>query len=262
MVWINIDGKDYKGEKGMTLLELARKEGLDIPTLCYHPALEPYGSCRLCLVEITKGGQGRLVSSCTYPIREEGLEVNTCSPRIQGIRGMVMELTLARCPGVKEIQELAEKLGVRERRLAHHGEEDCILCGLCVRVCREIIGKEALGFVHRGAEREVATPFFARNPDCVGCTACAFVCPTGAIKVAEEGARRLISPWQSDIPLARCLDCGIPFSPEDTAGYLLGKLGLPAGWLKLCPACRRKAVARELSQQGVPTGKKGTVVVK
>lgn len=184
---LQIDGREVKAEAGMTILEASKSVSIDIPTLCYHPALSPSGSCRLCSVEIVSKGRNKIVTSCNYPV-EEGLVVNTKSPDVIEVRTMLTELMLARCPNVKEIQDLAREYGVEKPRFKLE-DDNCIVCGLCTRICEERIGVSAINFVGRGVDRKVETPFQGTldiNLDvCLACGACAFVCPTGAIKLED-----------------------------------------------------------------------------
>ncbi|RZN67156.1 MAG: 2Fe-2S iron-sulfur cluster binding domain-containing protein [Candidatus Methanolliviera hydrocarbonicum] len=175
-----IDGREVEAEEGTTLLEVARSIGIDIPTLCYHPALEPLGACRLCSVEIVKRGRKRVVTACNYPV-EDGLLVRTDSPDIIEIRTMLLELLLARCPEEERIQNLAREYGVVRPRFKLE-DESCILCGLCTRVCEELVGVSAINVINRGVEREVDTPYKELSDDCIGCGLCALLCPTDAIK--------------------------------------------------------------------------------
>jgi len=190
MVTLTIDGKSVQIEEGKTVLDAARKQGIKIPTLCYHPEVTSYGACRLCQVEITKGKRTRLVVSCLYPA-EEGLSVRTTSERIIRNRRLIIELLLARCPEVKAVQDLAKEYGVEKPRFRLK-QENCILCGLCVRVCSEILGVNAIGFASRGTSKKIEVPFKETPEDCLGCGACSYVCPTGAIQMETEARKRWV----------------------------------------------------------------------
>jgi len=185
-----IDDLQIETETPRTILEAALSVGIRIPTLCHHPALEPFGSCRLCTVEIEKAGRKRFVTACNYPI-EEGLVVRTATPAVQDIRRMIMELFLARCPGEKRIQDLAKEHGITEPRFRLENEK-CILCGLCCRVCAELVGVFAINFQNRGTEREVNAPYGELSEDCIACGACLMVCPTSAI--SDQGNIFPLSP--------------------------------------------------------------------
>ena len=180
---MKIDGIELKTIEGKSILEVAEKVGIKIPTLCFNDALEPFGGCRLCSVEIIdKRGRKKVVTACNYPVFD-GLVVETKSEKIFRTRQMLLELLLARCPKAKRIQELAREYDVKEPRFfVVDAEEDCILCGLCARVC-EKVGVSAINFANRGIEREVTAPYHAISDDCVGCGACAIVCPTDSKKV-------------------------------------------------------------------------------
>lgn len=175
MITLTINGLRASVEKGTTILEAARFLGFPIPTLCHHEGLSPYGACRLCVVEIGDGPGARLVSSCTYPA-EEGLKVRTASERVVKARRMVIELLLASCPQSKVIQDIASKHNVRQQRFRQE-YEDCILCGLCVRMCEEQMMAKAIGFRGRGSGRSIGTPFDIRSDVCRLCGGCMQVCP-------------------------------------------------------------------------------------
>jgi len=238
-VSVTIDGREIQVARDVTALEAARELGIHIPTLCYHPALTPYGACRLCVVEVKRGKRSRLVTSCTYPIREDGLVIDTHSERVLRDRRMIVELLLARCPNVKIIQDLADELGVERPRFSLK-EEDCILCGLCVRVCEEVIGASAISFVGRGPDRKVMTPFQEASDVCLGCGACADVCPTGAIKLEDVLDKRNMVNWHTALERRRCRMCGNYFAPEVELKYLEGKADLLQEMMEVCPQCRRK----------------------
>ena len=184
LIKVTIDGKDTFVKRDTTILQAATDLGIDIPTLCHHPALEPYGACRLCTVEVIRDGRSRMVTSCNYPIRTE-IEVLTASPKILRGRKMIVELLWARCPEAEVFKSLGAQYGIEKPRFALGGDELCYLCGLCVRFCNEVVGAKAIGFIGRGVDREVGTPFYTISEACIACGACEYICPTGAIKVSD-----------------------------------------------------------------------------
>jgi heterodisulfide reductase subunit A-like polyferredoxin len=187
MISLTIDGKTVEVEEGSTVLQAAQKLGIEVPTLCYHKALVPYGACRLCLVELVSSGGSQIQASCVYPA-QEGLVVKTDTERVQKTRKIMMELLLARCPEVEAIQEKARELGVYQTRFPKKNE-DCILCGLCVRVCQERMQAGAINFTGRGPEKTIAPAYDKHSPVCMACGACEVVCPTGSADLSEVSSR-------------------------------------------------------------------------
>ncbi len=184
MVSFTINDRQLQVEEDRTVLEVAREQGIKIPTLCYHKELMPYGACRLCLVEIVDGGRAGLEASCVYKVTDD-LKVKTDTRRVKKARKIVFELLLARCPDAEKIKKLAEEYGVTATRIKLKKKENCILCGLCVRVCAEISQRRAQSFSGRGVRRKVQTPFNKVSERCIGCGACAYLCPVEALKIEE-----------------------------------------------------------------------------
>ncbi len=162
MITFKLNGKEVQGKKGQYILQVARENGIEIPTLCHHEALEPAGMCRLCTVELFDGRKSRFVTACNYPIWE-GMEVFTDSEKVHSGRKLIVEMLLSRCPEVPVIKDLALKYGITETRFELEND-DCILCGLCVRIC-ERMGNSALSLAGRGTEYEGGHPFSSS----VGC---------------------------------------------------------------------------------------------
>jgi len=175
MIKLFMNGMEVQAEEGWTLLETAKFYGLEIPTLCHNDGLTPWGGCRLCVVEIGVTPKTRLVSSCTYPA-EEGLVVHTDTKRVIRARRMMIELMLSTAPMSKKIQDLASKFGVTQQRFPPRNEE-CVYCGLCVRICDEQMNARAIGFQNRGYKRKISTPFDIKSEECRLCGACIYICP-------------------------------------------------------------------------------------
>jgi predicted molibdopterin-dependent oxidoreductase YjgC len=248
MATVTIDGKPCTAHVGETILSVARRNGIWIPTLCHHEALEPYAACRLCVVEIQRGGRWQVVTSCNYPVRDD-LTVRVDSERAVRDRRGVMQLLLARSPDSPELRQLAARMQVEATPYPKvtEAQRNCILCGLCVRVCEERIGASAISLVGRGVERAVAAPFRMASEDCIGCGACAAVCPVGTIVVRTHPEEVEISPFKTRVKLARCPGCGRPLASE-LARQALGRRGGPVvvemlARSPLCPQCKREKLA-------------------
>jgi bidirectional [NiFe] hydrogenase diaphorase subunit len=166
----------------MTVLEAAQDAGISIPTLCHHAQLEPFGGCRLCLVEAEVNGWTRLVVSCVYPAQED-LIVRTRSEKIDRIRKTLLELLLAHAPDSPPLQDLAREYGADKDRFEKESSF-CIHCGLCVRYCAEVKRKDAVGFIDRGVRKEISfLPEIAAR-ECNDCKECFPLCPTSYLQAA------------------------------------------------------------------------------
>ncbi|MDZ4245522.1 MAG: 2Fe-2S iron-sulfur cluster-binding protein, partial [Dehalococcoidia bacterium] len=222
MVNLTINGKKVQAQKGEMLLQVCRDNGFNIPTLCHNDAVEPDGRCRLCSVEVTEGNSPRIVVSCHFPVKD-GIDVQTASPRVMAVRKLVMELLAARCPDKPQITGFARTFGVTEPRYKPSYDDDCILCGLCARVCSEVVGVNALSLVNRGSTKWAATPFYEASKDCIGCGSCAYVCPTDCIGMEQEGDRRFFRKWKTEFKMKSCPVCGEYWAPEYLLEYIQKK---------------------------------------
>ena len=221
MVNISIDGQQVSVEQGKTILQVCEDLGIKIPTLCYHPSLPPYGACRLCLVEAGTEKRMKVTASCTYPVWD-GLVVRTDTERVLKSRRIMAELHLARCPNSEAVKKVAAEIGVTETRFPKK-DEDCVLCGLCVRVCSQLMKAGVIDFKGRGHSRTIAPAYDKKSPICMACGACEVVCPTGAVDlkklttheprpIAAEYDAGLVSrgaiyiPFQQAIPKVPVID--------------------------------------------------------
>jgi bidirectional [NiFe] hydrogenase diaphorase subunit len=213
---IILDGRPVSAERGAFLLDVIRAAGVQIPTLCHHPSLEPTGACRLCVVEITHpdwNGWSGLVTSCLYPA-EPGLEVRTRSDRVVAARRTLLEMLLARCPDAVEVRELAREEGIEETPFpVQSGADKCVLCGLCVRVCQDL-GPGAIAPLGRGPAKMIGPRPDRVGEECTGCGACALVCPTDEIRLERRPG--LLTIWNREFEVAvctvitdRCRGCGV-----------------------------------------------------
>jgi iron-only hydrogenase group A len=204
MLTIEINGKKLEAQKGETILTVARRNGIEIPTLCHMEGLAPSGACRMCVVDVE--GVANLLTACSYPVAD-GMKVRTHSPRAVDTRKTIVQLLLANHPddclycgrsSNCDLQQLARDLGVTRRE--YHGfrakktldvsgpalvrdPEKCILCGKCVRVCEDVQSVAAIDFVGRGSKTVIGTAFSRAlaTSSCINCGQCVVVCPTGAL---------------------------------------------------------------------------------
>jgi len=239
IITLTIDGVEVQAREGSTILEAAREYGIEIPTLCYHEELAPFGACRFCSVEVEREGKSRIVASCIYEV-EDGLVARTDSERVMRVRRRLLALLLARCPNIDLIKDMASRMGIEPQPRFKQEKEECILCRLCrlcVRACQEIVGIGAIGFAAGGINKKVVTPFERPSNVCIGCGICAYVCPAGYIKIKDVGDTRIIENWDMEFKLEKCNKCGKYFAPEAQLDYIRKKLNLPEDALQNCREC-------------------------
>ena len=234
-ITLQVDGAAVTVPAGTSVMRAAAEAGMAVPKLCATDSLQPFGSCRLCLVEID--GKKGTPASCTTPV-EPGMVVHTQTPRLERLRRNVMELYISdhpldclTCPanGDCELQDMAGVVGLREVRYGgvdgegagkNHldaptddsnpyfsfDESKCIVCSRCVRACDEIQGTLALTIVGRGFDSKVSpggTNFF--DSECVSCGACVQACPTATL--SEKSVIDLGTPTRT--VLTTCAYCGV-----------------------------------------------------
>jgi bidirectional [NiFe] hydrogenase diaphorase subunit len=236
-VTIQMDTRQVAAAEGETVLETARKNGIHIPTLCYHPALKPSGSCKLCAVEVENpDGHAITMLSCVLKVKA-GMVIRTQGKMVQQARAKALTRLVQMAPQARRLQDLADREGIA----LPPAPDGCIRCRLCVRVCKEIIGQEALRMDRIGGRLQVVPV-----PDrCIGCGTCANLCPTQVIKVIDEGQMRTVRTDDVIIgvhPLERCEGCGKYYATEKQV-HLVEQRTEPHTHVKLrhhyCPACAK-----------------------
>ena len=189
-VEITINDKKITVPRDTMLLKAIQDAKISVPTLCRNKSLTPTGSCRLCVCEIDINGKKELVTSCNYPIRES-ITVETESEQVKAHRKVLAEMYLGRWPDVPLIKAIAKRCGVTDgsrfkSEFTDTNPKSCILCGQCVNACDEFIMERILDFAGRGITRHLTMPFGQVDPHCVGCTSCAYVCPTRALEIIDD----------------------------------------------------------------------------
>jgi len=206
MIELTIDGINARAQEGTTVLEAARDMGIIIPTLCYHEGLSPYGACRVCIVEVVKRNGSSLEASCTLPV-EQGQVIFTNSENVRKARRVIIELLLSSCPNSKTLQDMASNMGINSIRFKIK-DRGCILCGLCVRYCREQMQSGGIGFVGRGISRKVATAFDVTPEECRNCGGCEWICPVcERACTADNLVDGLCGGCQNIVPVETCPVC-------------------------------------------------------
>jgi len=243
-ITITIDNKPCTCESGEFLIDIAKRNGIFIPTLCsMKPVLLERGCCRVCVVELVENSHSKIIVSCIYPVERE-CEVFTTSEKVLQERGIVLALLKLLAPEAKLITQMATAFHAPDLSMLEPSREgsSCILCGRCVDACN-LLGTSAIAAMNRGVAKEINTAYAAPAASCIGCASCANVCPTDAISVEENGTIRSI--WNQDFELAHCEVCG----------ELLGTMASLERAAKLsgndptacCPNHQRKHTARSFA---------------
>ena len=245
MPTLRVNGRKVTVAQDVYLLEACRTAGIELPTLCSFDGLEPWGGCRLCVVDMSLAKWDddwfKMVTACNHPV-EEGMTVITDSERVLATRRVVLDLLLARCPETPLIQQLAREHGIEETSYQPYPEPtDCILCGLCTRVC-DHIGVSAIASTNRGWGREISPPFNEPPPDCIGCLACAEICPTDHIKFTTSNARRTI--WGKEFEMLRDPKTGEAVITKATAEHFAERSGVPKSYFETSDKTKRLEMAK------------------
>lgn len=236
-ITFHINGREISASPGQTVLEAARKHGIHIPTLCYHPALKPSGSCKMCAVLVENiAGHPMTMLSCVLKVKK-GLAIQTDGQEVREARAQALNRLIQLAPQSRRLREMAAEASIE----LPSPPDGCIQCRLCVRVCKEIVGQEALRMEKRGAQLHVAA-----NPGkCIGCGTCANLCPMHVIDVIDEGPLRIVRKGDmvfGQHPLERCEGCGKYYATEQQV-HLIEERTRPHLPVKLhhhyCPACAK-----------------------
>jgi NADH dehydrogenase/NADH:ubiquinone oxidoreductase subunit G len=242
---LTVNGRKVAVDEDIYLLEACRAAGVELPTLCNFDGLEPWGGCRMCVVDMSLARWDddwfKMVTACNHPV-EEGMTVVTDSERVLATRRVVLDLLLARCPDTPLIQQLARDHGIEETSYELYPEPtDCILCGLCTRVC-DHIGVSAIASTDRGWGREIAPPFNEPPPDCIGCLACAEICPTDHIKFTNSNTVRTI--WGKEFEMLRDPKTGEAVITKAQAAHFAERSGVPLTYFETSDKTKRLEVAK------------------
>ena len=245
MPTLTVNGRAVTVPEDACLLDACRAAGVQVPTLCQFDGLEPWGGCRLCVVDMSLRSWDddwfKMVTACNHPVAE-GMTVVTDSDRVLETRQVVLDLLLARCPNTPLIRRLAREHGLERTTFRVNPDPtDCILCGLCTRVC-DHIGVSAIASVNRGWGREIAPPFNEAPPDCIGCLACAEICPTDCIPYEDSPARRRI--WGKDFEMLRDPKTGEAVITRAQAEHFAKRSGVPVSYFETSDRSKRRELAR------------------
>jgi formate dehydrogenase alpha subunit len=202
-VTLKIDGAEFRAAKGTSVLDLAIEYGICIPHLCHIPNLSDIGACRLCIVEQVVNGRSKVTTSCTLLV-QEGMVIKSNTEKIKTLRRNLAELLVAQAPNSRAIQDIAVRCGVKKVRYPFRNS-NCVLCGRCVRVCTELFHANAIGFVGRGKNRRVDSPFGVSSDLCKRCRTCIDLCPMTIIPCdgpMKDGQEYLCGKCESQLLFA------------------------------------------------------------
>ena len=205
-VTLSIAGSTVRAPKGTSVLDAAIEFGICIPHLCHVPTLSDIGACRLCIVELVQNGRTKVTTSCTLGV-EEGMVIRTHTEKIQRLRRNIAELLVAQAPNSRAIQDIAVRCGVKNVRYSFRND-DCVLCGRCVRYCSELMGADSLGFVGRGRQRHVGHALQVRDL-CKQCGLCTLNCPMSQSPcggVMKPGEERLCGMCEAQLSMAEGME--------------------------------------------------------
>jgi predicted molibdopterin-dependent oxidoreductase YjgC len=208
--------------------------------------------CRLCIVELYEGKKKRFVTSCNFPLRRE-VEIKTNTEALRQGRKILIELLMARCDNSEELKRLAVEYGCDLTRFSSLNE-DCVLCGLCARVCEKVGGK-TLTLSGRGVEIHVNTPFGESSKSCMACGACLQICPAKAITFEDVDGERILKIHGKEAArtkLNRCSMCDSYYGPVIDLKEVMARIGdssIPAPHENICPVCARRKLAKRLADR-------------
>ncbi len=247
MIEILIDDRPVACEEGQTVLEVARKNGINIPHLCFHPALKPSGACRLCGVKVASpSGKQTVMLSCILQAKK-GMRVETGSPQVRAHLEKAFQRLFQMAPQAERIRRLAKKYNI-----SPPPEPDgCIRCRLCVRVCKEIVKARAL----KMEKTEDGSRVVQGAGQCIGCGTCANLCPNGVIRVTDEESVRTVSVQGrtvGQLPLERCGACGRMYATVDflnRVDHISPDHPHTKDPHHLCPSCTKLMSSRALIEK-------------
>ena len=247
MIEITIDHQKIMTRKNQTILQVAKENGIKIPHLCFHPALKPSGSCKLCGVEVASpSGRQVVMLSCILKVKEN-LDIKTDSEQVKAHRIKAFNSLLQMAPDASRIRQLAQEFGVA----VTPPPDGCIRCRLCVRVCNEIVGARALKMVKtKTGSRVVPEP-----GQCIGCATCANLCPTHIIQVTDQDNVRTVSIKEDiigQLPLERCEGCGKMYATSRFLHHVEKSTGQHPDTKEhhhLCPTCVKLMSTRAVTER-------------